>query len=378
MGANLDRGDVLRKSRTHGNFTGKLGDEPVENFSSSRDHCPSLAECAGIASSTTSKSQLASEWEAERAALDTEAERLRLSRIALRERLSVLVERESDSAPPSFEVADGTVLVADVSGVGADWVALEDARSGALVVPIRVDRRDRDAACRHPAQRSPCGGPIRARRSDDVRLRHAGSRAPARVAVTCTSLRDGCSPARSTARAPTTSTSPCMSPELRAERAKSAAIAWCRSARWRGSGSIPARRSPDARIVRAGVSRVCRRLRYPTARGSSPRSTDATVPCAAPPRPARRGTRRRSPLRCASARATRPGGPAGAARSTSAITSSSETPRTSATCDGASRRTSEVGISGMPPLCGDTPPGGRATHPLWITRGLVLRSASPW
>ena len=31
--------------------------------------------------------QLASEWEAERAALDTEAERLRLSRVALRERL---------------------------------------------------------------------------------------------------------------------------------------------------------------------------------------------------------------------------------------------------------------------------------------------------
>ena len=82
------------------------------------------------------ESQLASEWEAERAALDTEAERLRLSRVALRERLSVLVERESESAPPSFEVADGTVLVADVSGVGADWVALCDARSGALVVPF--------------------------------------------------------------------------------------------------------------------------------------------------------------------------------------------------------------------------------------------------
>ncbi|HEX5730192.1 hypothetical protein [Microbacterium sp.] len=82
------------------------------------------------------ESQLASEWEAERAALDTEAERLRLSRVALRERLSVLVERESESAPPSFEVADGTVLVADVSGVGADWVALSDARSGALVVPF--------------------------------------------------------------------------------------------------------------------------------------------------------------------------------------------------------------------------------------------------
>ena len=64
--------------------------------------------------------QLASEWEAERAALDTEAERLRLSRVALRERLELLVGRERSSAGPSFELSDGTVLSAEVSGVGAD------------------------------------------------------------------------------------------------------------------------------------------------------------------------------------------------------------------------------------------------------------------
>ena len=80
--------------------------------------------------------QLASEWEAERAALDTEAERLRLSRVALRERLTMLVDRERAAAPPSFDVADGTVLAAEVTVVGADWVALDGGRSGALVVPF--------------------------------------------------------------------------------------------------------------------------------------------------------------------------------------------------------------------------------------------------
>ena len=80
--------------------------------------------------------QLASEWEAERAALDTEAERLRLSRVNLRERLAAMMEREGDSAPPSFDVVDGTVLVAEVTGVGADWAALEGGRSGPLIVPL--------------------------------------------------------------------------------------------------------------------------------------------------------------------------------------------------------------------------------------------------
>ena len=80
--------------------------------------------------------QLASEWEAERAALDTEAERLRLSRVALRERLSALVDREPNGAAPSFEVGGGTVVSAEVTGVGADWVALDGGRAGALVVPF--------------------------------------------------------------------------------------------------------------------------------------------------------------------------------------------------------------------------------------------------
>jgi hypothetical protein len=80
--------------------------------------------------------QLASEWEAERAALDTEAERLRLSRVSLRERLMALADREGADAPPSFEMADGTVLSACVSAVGTDWVALEGGRSGGLVLPF--------------------------------------------------------------------------------------------------------------------------------------------------------------------------------------------------------------------------------------------------
>lgn len=81
--------------------------------------------------------QLASEWEAERAALETEAERLRLSRVCLRERLSALADRPRlDGAAPSFELVDGTVLNAEVTGVGADWIALEGGRSGALVVPF--------------------------------------------------------------------------------------------------------------------------------------------------------------------------------------------------------------------------------------------------
>lgn len=83
--------------------------------------------------------QLASEWEAERAALDTEAERLRLSRVLLAERLTLLAAREgSASALASFDLADGATLRAAVTGVGADWVALapEDGRRGAVIVPF--------------------------------------------------------------------------------------------------------------------------------------------------------------------------------------------------------------------------------------------------
>ncbi|MFB7884157.1 hypothetical protein [Microbacterium sp. NPDC056057] len=83
--------------------------------------------------------QLASEWEAERAALDTEAERLRLSRVQLSERLTLLAAR--DGASPtvaSFDLADGATVRASVTGVGADWVALAlaDGPGGAVVVPF--------------------------------------------------------------------------------------------------------------------------------------------------------------------------------------------------------------------------------------------------
>ncbi|MEJ1156448.1 hypothetical protein [Microbacterium marmarense] len=82
--------------------------------------------------------QLASEWEAERAALDTEAERLRLSRVALRDRLGVLASRERTTSALAFEMSDGSTLHAEVSGVGADWVALEPTQplAGAVLAPL--------------------------------------------------------------------------------------------------------------------------------------------------------------------------------------------------------------------------------------------------
>ncbi|MHC2999344.1 hypothetical protein [Microbacterium sp. HJ5] len=82
--------------------------------------------------------QLASEWEAERAALDTEAERLRLSRVALRERLTMLLGVDAAASRLAFEFSDGTTVRASVSGVGADWVALQpsEGRAGAVVAPF--------------------------------------------------------------------------------------------------------------------------------------------------------------------------------------------------------------------------------------------------
>jgi hypothetical protein len=104
--------------------------------------------------------QLASEWEAERAALDTEAERLRLSRVPLRERLAALIDRDREASAPTFEVAEGNVLTADVTGVGADWVALDGGRTGALLVPftaieaVGMAHADLLRSARPPASRS--------------------------------------------------------------------------------------------------------------------------------------------------------------------------------------------------------------------------------
>jgi len=80
--------------------------------------------------------QLASEWEAERAALDSEAERLRLSRLGLRDRLASLCGPGADEL--ALDLCDGTVLRARVTAVGADWIGLDavGALGGGGVVPI--------------------------------------------------------------------------------------------------------------------------------------------------------------------------------------------------------------------------------------------------
>lgn len=82
--------------------------------------------------------QLASEWEAERAALDTEAERLRLSRVTLRERLIALADPTGAGPVVTADLAGGTTLSARVTASGADWVALApvEARVGAVLTPL--------------------------------------------------------------------------------------------------------------------------------------------------------------------------------------------------------------------------------------------------
>ena len=79
--------------------------------------------------------QLASEWEAEQAALDSEAERLRLSRVPLRDRLRMLAHAETSC---SFELVDGSAHTARIGAVGVDWIALDPADGGrrGLIVPL--------------------------------------------------------------------------------------------------------------------------------------------------------------------------------------------------------------------------------------------------
>jgi hypothetical protein len=78
--------------------------------------------------------QLASEWEAERAALDAESERLRISKLDLRDRLRALC---AQSAVVVLELGDAERLHATVRTMGADWVAVtaqDDTRP--MIVPI--------------------------------------------------------------------------------------------------------------------------------------------------------------------------------------------------------------------------------------------------
>jgi len=64
--------------------------------------------------------QLASEWEAERSALDSESERLRIARLELRSRLRRIA---ADRSIVVVEVTDQRRLRAVLHDVGADWVA---------------------------------------------------------------------------------------------------------------------------------------------------------------------------------------------------------------------------------------------------------------
>ncbi|ALX66713.1 hypothetical protein [Microbacterium sp. XT11] len=66
--------------------------------------------------------QLASEWEAEKAALDAESERLRISRLELRDRLRVLC---SAHAATTVDLPGGRRMRVALRALGADWVAVE-------------------------------------------------------------------------------------------------------------------------------------------------------------------------------------------------------------------------------------------------------------
>jgi len=80
--------------------------------------------------------QLASEEEAERAALDTEAERLRFARLSLQERLTAL-SRDA-SVEIALDLVDGSVVTGPVAAVGPDWVAVDAGAPsrGAVLVPF--------------------------------------------------------------------------------------------------------------------------------------------------------------------------------------------------------------------------------------------------
>jgi hypothetical protein len=87
--------------------------------------------------------QLASEWDAERAALDSEAERLRLSRLGLRDRLAALARAGAATQDVGLDLIDGTVLRARIAAVGADWVGMDRvgdaerrAGGGGAIVPL--------------------------------------------------------------------------------------------------------------------------------------------------------------------------------------------------------------------------------------------------
>ncbi|MGW8484213.1 hypothetical protein ACWGJP_13865 [Microbacterium sp. NPDC055903] len=78
--------------------------------------------------------QLASEWEAERAALDAESERLRISKVELRARMRSLCGR---GAVVRVDLRCAGGLVVTPTELGADWVAASvDGEHGISIIPL--------------------------------------------------------------------------------------------------------------------------------------------------------------------------------------------------------------------------------------------------
>lgn len=67
------------------------------------------------------ESQLAAEWEAERAALDAESERLRIAKLSLRERLRTMTSASSHAV---VELASGERWDCALRAIGADWIGV--------------------------------------------------------------------------------------------------------------------------------------------------------------------------------------------------------------------------------------------------------------
>lgn len=84
--------------------------------------------------------QLASEWEAERAALDAESERLRIARLDLRSRLRLLCDAGADA---TLDLTNGRRLPVTLQSLGVDWLAAASrvspdtrAATSALLIPL--------------------------------------------------------------------------------------------------------------------------------------------------------------------------------------------------------------------------------------------------
>lgn len=88
------------------------------------------------------ESQLASDWEAERAVLDAESERLRIARLDLRSRLRMLCSAGADA---TVDLVNGRRLPVTLHILGADWIAAssrnaagERTAPSALLLPLHA------------------------------------------------------------------------------------------------------------------------------------------------------------------------------------------------------------------------------------------------